>query len=109
MPTCPTAEPPPLERRARPRRPLRRECVVRKDGPHPRRWPALAYDLSSAGIGLALALPLSVGSALVIEPWGGARPLRARVVRTAAASDAWLHGCALAEPLDDEDLRRWLG
>jgi hypothetical protein len=109
MPTGLTAEPPTLERRARPRRPLRRECVVRKEGPHSSRWPAFAYDLSSAGIGLALALPLPVGSAVVVEPWGGARPVRARVVRTAAASDAWLHGCALAEPLGDEDLRRWVG
>jgi hypothetical protein len=86
---------------------VQRGCIVRVEGPDPRSWPAVAYDLSAVGVGLALSLRLPVGSVLVVEPWGAGRPLRARLVRADAVSATWMHGCVLTEPLSEDELQAW--
>jgi hypothetical protein len=73
-------------------------------------WRSIAYDISTAGIGLTLPLPVQPGTLLEIEGWGipSSRPLRARVVRTAPVEFLWFCGCEFLEPLDEAELSAWL-
>ncbi len=87
-----------------------RRCTVRPaDSPSRSGWKAIAYDLSAAGIGLALPYPLAVSTALVVEPRGFAsRPLEARVLRVSPVSHLWFCGCELATRIGEAELRLWL-
>jgi PilZ domain len=99
------------ERRTAPRYTLAQRCLVRPEGATgPGDWNGMVYNLSASGVGLALPFRAAAGMLLLIEPWGlpGARPLLARVVRSATVEFAWFHGCELAEPLGDDELRAWL-
>jgi hypothetical protein len=102
---------PEADRRAAQRHPILQRCFVRPaagkggDG-----WKAIAYDLSTGGIGVAVPYPLAVGTILIVEPSGlsGAKTIEARVVRTAPLAHLWLLGCEVAVPLTDVQLREWL-
>jgi hypothetical protein len=69
----------------------------------------MAYNISRGGIGMALPYPVQVGTVLVVEPWGQtrARAVRARVVRCVPMDFVWFHGCALMDPLSEEELQAW--
>jgi hypothetical protein len=107
----PSPSAPAVERRAAVRHRLLRRCLVLPEGATgAASWHAIAHDISRIGIGLALPCPLRPGALLTVEPWGpgGARTVRARVVRCAPLEFVWLHGCELAEPLTEDQLRAWL-
>jgi diguanylate cyclase (GGDEF)-like protein len=73
-------------------------------------WPALVRDISSCGMSLWLDCRLPPGALLTVQLLSGEQvstPL-ARVVRAAAADGGWLHGCALAARLSEDELREWL-
>lgn len=99
------------ERRGARRYRLLQKCLVRpenlatSEGMH-----GIVYNLSVTGVGLTLPLPVRAGTVLQVEPWGleKARPLQARVVRTALVDFTWFHGCELIEPLSEVELRAWL-
>jgi hypothetical protein len=99
------------ERRSAPRYRCMRECLVRLDeAPEPMDWPGMVYNISAAGIGLALPFPAPIGAVLTIEPRGrraGMR-LRARIVRCGLQKFVWFHGCAFEARLSAEELRLWL-
>jgi hypothetical protein len=101
---------PTAERRKAPRRQVLQRCFVRLPGTAGDGWRCIAYDISAAGIGLAVPLPLKEGTTLEVEPWGlrGARPLRARVVHSRPLGFLWLCGCELTERLAGEDLQAWV-
>jgi hypothetical protein len=100
------------DRRGSPRHHCLAECVVRLEGAaEPFDWPGMVYNISAAGIGLALPFPALVGRILRIEPRrprSGPGPVRARVQRSALQRYVWFHGCEFVEPLSAEQLRRWL-
>ena len=101
------------ERRQAVRHLIMQRCLVRPAGCGPARpddWHAIAHNISTQGIGLTLGFPLQPGAELIVEPWNmpGAKPLRARVVRTVTVEFSWFLGCTLAEPLDDAQLHLWL-
>src|SRR5438034_10246827 len=102
-----------LERRVSQRYPIKQRCLVRPAGSgetRPDDWKGIAYDISTHGIGLTLALPLQAGAELIIEPWNlpGAGSLHVRVVRTVPVEFTWFLGCVLLRPLDETQLRLWL-
>ena len=88
-------------------------CEVRVSAagtPGPGEHLATVRDISTHGVGLQLEGRLPEQTLVTVEPLAGtgARTLLARVVRTVAQGRGWLHGCALAHPLSDEELRQWL-
>src|ERR1700722_18191301 len=100
-----------LERRDAPRDRIIQRCLVwPKVGSGSVSWKGIAYDLSAAGIGVALPYPLAVGTVLVIEPVGlaGTTKLEAEVVRLTPVSYLWFCGCALSRRLSDAELQIWL-
>jgi hypothetical protein len=104
------AEAPGVERRGTPRYPILQRCLV---WPGPRGvegWRCIAYNISPMGVGLTLPLPVQPGTVLEIEAWefSRARPLRARVVRTAPVEFLWFCGCHFETPLAEHELRTWL-
>jgi hypothetical protein len=110
-----TDERPEGERRAFPRYLILQRCFVRlspcaQDVPRPEGWRCIAYNVSATGIGITLPLPVPLGSLLEIEAWQlpGARPLTARVVRTAPVEYLWFCGCELSQPLSEAELRIWI-
>ena len=111
IPTTPDAQTEQLaaERRRAPRYRCLRECLVRLEGAsEPLDWPAMVYNLSVTGIGLALPFPALPGMVLLIEPRGRAASLRARVVRSRLLEYVWFHGCEFVERLGKDELRHWL-
>ncbi len=102
---------PALERRGAERFPCVRECLVRPQGATGAGdWHAIAYNISSSGIGIGLPYPVEPGTILYIHPWSrsNAQPLRARVVRSTPVNFLWFHGCELLESLSDDEVQRWL-
>lgn len=100
------------ERRQSPRRRCMSECVVRVEGADESlAWPGMVYNISSAGVGLALPFPAPPGTVLVIEPRrrrGPALSARARVVRSSLREYVWFHGAEFLVPLGEEAFARWL-
>jgi hypothetical protein len=88
------------------------ECLVRVEGAaEPLDWPAMVYNISATGIGLALPFPAMPGMVLVIEPRrrrGSGLSVRARVVRSGLRQYVWFHGAEFVTPLADGEFARWL-
>jgi hypothetical protein len=106
------AAPPAEDRRSAPRHRIQRRCLVRPaSGPGSVSWKGIAYDVSAAGIGIALPYPLATGTVLVIEPQGPppVRAVQVRVVRLAPVAFLWFCGCELTVPLCDAELKAWVG
>jgi hypothetical protein len=101
-----------VDRRAAERHRCLCECLVRvEEAPLTADWPAMVYNISTDGVGLALPFPALAGSVLVIERRAARRgemPCRARVIRTRLEGYVWFHGCAFLEPLGTNDLQVWL-
>ena len=104
--------PPPAERRAAERHRCLRECLVRVVGAAaPGDWAGMAYNVSRAGVGLALPFPVPPGTVLEIQLQSvrkAAERYRARVARCRLQKFVWFHGCAFTERLSEADLRAWL-
>jgi diguanylate cyclase (GGDEF)-like protein len=102
---------PALERRVAPRFACHRMALVHRleAGASPEDY-GLVYDLSAEGVGLHTERKLPEGAVVTIEALTvkRARPLLARVVRSAPRGGGWSHGCVLAARLDAGDLRLWL-
>ncbi|HZT79542.1 MAG TPA: PilZ domain-containing protein, partial [Gemmataceae bacterium] len=100
------------ERRAAPRYRCLRECLVRQEGGASEVVPfnGMVFNVSLAGVGLALHYPAPVGAVLTVELLGrgGAPPARARVVRRKQEAFVWFHGCEFLAPLGEAELRAWL-
>ena len=99
-----------FERRATARTLCNRSARVRQEGDGAAdEVPAAVHDLSHEGIGLRMERRFDVGSVLVVEPFAEEGvTLLVRVVRVAADPGGWMHGCELAMPLGDDELRRWI-
>lgn len=90
---------------------IQQRCIVSLPGGRgPEGWRSIAYNISTTGIGVLLAVPLQPGTELDIEPWAlpGTRTLRVRVVHCKRLEFAWMAGCELSEPLSDVELKAWL-
>ncbi len=88
-----------------------RECLVRPQGATGGGdWHAIAYNISTNGVGIGLPYPVAPETILYIHPWSraNARPVRARVLRSTPVDFLWFHGCELLEPLTPEEVQRWL-
>jgi hypothetical protein len=70
----------------------------------------MSFDLSRLGIAVALAVPLPVGTKMVVRRFGddGSRPLYVTVVCCTPRKTGYLHGCLLSVPLVSEQLAAWL-
>jgi hypothetical protein len=100
----------PGERRGAVRIPCFQECLVWPEGASPvGAWSGMVYNISTSGVGLALAYPVQEGTILVIEPWGrkAVRSVRARVVRSSREAFVWFYGCELTSPLSGEEVETW--
>lgn len=105
-----------LERRAFPRYPILQRCFV-CSGPRrltpwgPEGWRSIAYNISRTGIGLTLPLPIQPGIILEIEPWGlpVVKTVRGTLVRCTQVEFLWFCGCRFEKPLQEEELRAWMG
>jgi hypothetical protein len=98
------------ERRGAVRIPCFQECLVWPEGASQvGAWSGMVYNISTHGVGLALAYPIQEGTILVIEPWGrkAVHSVRARVVRTSREAFVWFYGCELTNPLSDEEVQTW--
>jgi len=77
-------------------------------GGHAAQWGSKVRDIAPGGIGLLLPEALEVGTRLVVELpifGGGVRGWEVRVIRVEAQDDGtWLHGCAAACGLTEEQL-----
>jgi serine/threonine protein kinase len=72
-------------------------------------WPLVVRDLSAGGVGVLLARRFELGTELSIEfstgPDSAPRRLTARVVRVVPEKNGhWVHGCAFAKRLGEEEL-----
>ena len=72
-------------------------------------WPTVVRDISAGGLGLVLARRFERGTELTVElgprDGGAARAVRVRVRNVRPASVGhWHHGCALTDPMTDEEL-----
>lgn len=95
------------ERRSSDRVLCNRPAFARPEG-SPQEEVVTVRDVSTQGVGLLLDKPFPLGTQLAIEPLThGAIVLHARVVRAHAEEGGWVHGCELATPLRDDDLRGW--
>ena len=107
---APAATPVPHERRSAPRHSLIQRCFAKPVScPAAEGWRCIVYNISAAGVGITLPLPLKNGAVIWIEPWNlpGAKPMQARVVRSAPLEYVWLCGCEFLTRLTDEELRAW--
>src|SRR5262245_3105760 len=69
---------------------------------------ATVRDITADGLGLFVGRHYPPGAVLVIEPLSNAaRTLLGRVTGADAERGGWVHRCALAARLDDDDLNRW--
>jgi hypothetical protein len=102
----------PAERRTAERHRCLRECLVRVVGAaEPTDWSGMAYNVSLAGVGLALPFPVPSGSILEIELRAVRRAgkrYRARVARCQLQKIVWFHGCEFADLLNEAELLEWL-
>ena len=76
-------------------------------------WPLVIRDLSVGGIGVLLARRCELGTELSVElsagPGAAPRRLVAKVVRVVSEkAGPWVHGCAFAKPLTEEELTNLL-
>ena len=108
---APAAAPVPHERRSAPRHSLIQRCFAKPaSSPEAEGWRCIVYNVSVAGVGITLPLPLKNGAVIWIEPWNlpGAKPVRVRVVRASPLEFVWLCGCEFVSRLSDAELRPWL-
>ena len=101
------------ERRSRVRYTASLEASCRRTGDvDGQNWPGRVVNISSGGIGLLLAHRLQADTLLDVEFQGATGAallvLRVRVVHCTPFMDdgtpSWLHGCAFAKDLADEEL-----
>jgi PilZ domain len=102
-----------VERRSSPRYLSGRTgCCRALWGGREERWTTTVQDISLAGGSLVLGRRFEPGSLLTVElPTAAGEPVRlmARVVRAQAhTAKGWLIGCALLDPLDEDELRALL-
>ena len=105
------AEPVLRERRSAPRYSLIQRCFAKPAAvPESEGWRCIVYNISLAGIGVTLPLPLKPGALIRIEPWNlpGVKPVQARVVRASPLEFVWLCGCEFPTRLTDDELQAWL-
>src|SRR5580700_4036536 len=96
------------ERRGAERFACVRECLVRpQNATGAGDWHAIAYNISTNGIGIGLPYPVEPGTVLYIHPWSrsNARPVRAQVVRSTPVDFLWFHGCELLEALSADEVK----
>jgi hypothetical protein len=87
------------------------ECLVRpQHATGAGDWHAIAYNISTDGIGIGIAYAVEPGTVLYVHPWSrsNAQPVRARVLRSTQVNFLWFHGCELLEPLSPDEVKRWL-
>jgi len=99
-----------LEMRAAPRYQILQRCFVHPAKASAREaWQCIAYNISAAGIGMALAVQLQERTVLSIRALGLPRacPLQARIVRTQPIEFLWFTGCEFLNRLSDADLTVW--
>src|SRR4051812_46200553 len=90
-----------IEHRVYPRHPILQRCFVWPEGALvAEAWRCVAFNISTAGIGLTLPCPLQPETVLCIEPWElpGSRRLRARVVQARPVDFVYFAGCELDSP-----------
>lgn len=107
----PGAPAPGLGRRRALRHTILQRCFAWQANQAEERWRAIAFDISSEGIGLAVPHLLPRDSALIVEAWElpGARPLHVIVAHAQAVEGVWFLGCRFVRPLEQEELHVWLG
>ena len=108
---APVAEPVAHERRSALRYSLIQRCFAKPAAaPGAEGWRCIVYNISIAGVGVTLPLPLKPGALIWIEPWNlpGTKPVQARVVRASPLEFVWLCGCEFTTRLSDEELQAWL-
>ena len=79
-------------------------------------WPGRIADVSAGGVGLLMRHRFERGTELLVEIASRAgafrRTVRARVVHArmviASGDPRWLVGCSFAEPLSDDELKKFL-
>ncbi len=73
-------------------------------------WRGIAFNVSATGIGLALDIPLRLGTKIIIEAWNrkNARSITARVVRASPVEFMWFLGCEIETPLTGYELEQWI-
>jgi hypothetical protein len=102
------------ERRSSTRYLLRVGCCAVIDpsihGGDEEKWPLVVRDVSSSGIGILLARRFEPGTELAVEGIGGPfERISARVVRVEPErAGHWIHGCAFAQPLAEDQLQSLL-
>jgi hypothetical protein len=99
-----------VEYRTAPRHRILQRCfVLTPEAQGAEGFRSIAHNISVAGIGLALPLPLKEGIILEIKPWGlpAAPPLRARVVHVKPVAFLWFCGCELITRLSEKELQAW--
>ncbi len=99
-----------LEMRAAPRYRILQRCFVHPDkAPAREAWQCIAYNISAAGIGVALPVQLQEKTVLSIQALGlpGACPLQVQIVRTQPIEFLWFTGCKFLNRLSDADLTVW--
>jgi hypothetical protein len=96
--------------RTQQRYPVLQRCFVHlvRD-PLPEAWRCVAYNISTAGIGIALPCELQKGTLLAVHPWNlpKAGSAQARVVQAKQVQAFWFTGCEWVERLSDDDLMVW--
>lgn len=100
-----------IEQRGARRHIIKQRCLVSlPSGKGPEGWPAIAYNISTSGIGILLGVPLQPGIEVIVEPWNlpGARTLRVCVMHCKPLEFAWMAGCEFADPLGDAELKAGL-
>ncbi|HTK73907.1 MAG TPA: PilZ domain-containing protein [Gemmataceae bacterium] len=108
---APVAAPVSHERRSAPRHSLIQRCFAKPaSSAEAEGWRCIVYNISAAGVGITLPLPLKNGAVIYIEPWNlpGAKPVHARIVRSSPLEYVWLCGCEFLSRLTDDELRAWL-
>src|SRR2546428_10010005 len=89
---------PAVEQRSASRYRILQRCFARPQAaPGAEGWRGIACDISAAGIGVILPLPLRRGRGLLIEPWNlpGGKPVRLRVARASPLGFGWLGGAGV--------------
>jgi hypothetical protein len=82
------------------------------DAPEDQLWACEIQDISFSGLGLVLRRWFGPGTALVVQPFGGAAEAPAVVARVLRARPQgggfWHHGCRFPGPLNEDELRALL-
>jgi hypothetical protein len=99
-----------IERRTARRHAILQRCFAHlSSNPCPEPWRCIAYDVSEAGVGVALPLSLPQGALLIVRAWDlpDAPPLLVRIVSVRPVESVWFTGCELLRRLSGPELRAW--